>query len=119
MPNAVSHWQILSADPERTARFYTQLFGWTIDASNAIGYREVRTGAAGGIDGGIWPAPPGAPTFVQLFIDVEDLAAAVARATELGASVLFGPQKLPDGDEMALLRDPEGLAFGLARRARR
>ena len=32
------------------------------------------------VGGGIWPAPPKAPSFVQLFIEVEDVAAAEPEA---------------------------------------
>ncbi len=50
MPNPVSHFQILSKAPDDTARFYTTLFGWTVDANNAMGYRRFNTGTKEGID---------------------------------------------------------------------
>jgi predicted enzyme related to lactoylglutathione lyase len=50
---------------------------------------------------------------VQLFMQVDDCPAHVARALELGASVLIPPQALPDGDVMAILKDPAGLSFGV------
>jgi predicted enzyme related to lactoylglutathione lyase/plasmid maintenance system antidote protein VapI len=111
---AVKQFQILARDPEAVASFYRALFGWTVDASNALGYRQIRTGP-GGIDGGIWPAPPQAPTFVQLFVEVADVAVAVARAVELGARVIVPPQALPDGDAMAVLLDPHGMSFAVFR----
>lgn len=113
MGQPVVQWQILSPAPEATAAFYTALFGWDVKANNQLGYRMVDTGSDKGIPGGIWPAPPAAPTFVQLFIEVEDMAATVARTTELGGSVLIPSQHLPDGDTMAVLRDPQGLTFGV------
>ena len=69
-----------------------------------------------GIQGGIWPAPPQSPDFVQLFVAVEDIQAAVDRAQQLGARILIPPTKLPEGDEMAVLHDPQGISFGLWRR---
>jgi predicted enzyme related to lactoylglutathione lyase len=114
----VTSWQIITRNPEATARFYTEAFGWRIDANNALGYQVVDTCSEDGLGGGIWPAPPQAPSFVQLFIEVPDVAAAVLTATRLGARIIVPPQKLPDGDEMAVLHDPEGLAFGLRRSAR-
>ncbi|MCE9593149.1 MAG: VOC family protein [Planctomycetes bacterium] len=113
MSNPVTQFQILSKDPEATARFYGQLFGWTIDANNALGYRRIDTGAKDGLQGGIWPAPPEAPNFVQLFIQVDDCAAHVAKAGALGAKVIVPPSRLPDGDELAILLDPNGLSFGV------
>jgi len=111
MTNAVMHWQMLSADPERTAEFYGVLFGWQVSASNGLGYREVKTGGA--VDGGIWPAPPGSPEAVQIYIEVPDIEAALARAVELGGSVIMPKQVLPDGDAMALARSVGGRSFGL------
>ena len=74
MTNPVMQFQILSKDPEATAKFYSQLFGWTVNSDNAMGYRRIDTGSNEGIQGGIWPAPPQAPNFVQLFTAVEDAA---------------------------------------------
>ncbi len=113
MGRPVVQWQIITRNPERLTEFYTRMFDWTIDADNAMNYRCVRTGSDRGIDGGIWPAPPEANGFVQLFVEVEDVAASVARATQLGARAIVPPQKLPDGDELAILHDPEGIPFGL------
>ena len=114
MTNAVMHWQMLSADPDKAASFYGGLFGWQISASNGLGYREVKTG--GGINGGIWPAPPGSSEAVQIYVEVADIDAALARAVELGGSVIMPKQVLPDGDAMAVGLDPLGRSFGLMTR---
>lgn len=50
---------------------------------------------------------------MQLFVEVEDVQACIREATRLGASVIVPPQRLPDGDEVAILKDPEGIPFGL------
>lgn len=115
MSRPVVRWQIISTDPEATARFHQKLFGWERTAANALGYRELRTGAVptAPVDGGVWPAPPGASSFVQLFVEVEDVAACAARAVELGGKVVVPPSVLPDGDEMAVVQDPQGLPVGI------
>ena len=74
MSNPVMQFQMISKAPEETARFYSSLFGWKVDADNPMGYRQIHTGSAEGIQGGIWPAPPQATNFVQLFMSVEDVA---------------------------------------------
>lgn len=111
MTNAVMHWQMLSVNPEQAATFYGDLFGWKVSAANGLGYREIITG--GGVDGGIWPAPPGAPEAVQIYVAVDDIDAALEKAVELGGSVIMPKQVLPDGDAMALALDPLGRSFGL------
>lgn len=114
MPNPVAKFQILAPQPDQAARFYGNLFKWTIDAANALGYRTIITGD-GGINGGIWPAPPETPSFVQLFVEVDDIDSYLAKAVAAGASVIIPRSELPDGDSLAILRDPFGLSFGLYR----
>jgi predicted enzyme related to lactoylglutathione lyase len=109
----VMQWQIVSRNPEKAAEFYGALFGWQANADNALGYRTIDTGSAHGIQGGIWPAPPEGHGMVTLYVAVADVAEAVAHAIELGAGVIIPPQKLPDGDEMAVILDPEGIPVGL------
>jgi predicted enzyme related to lactoylglutathione lyase len=113
MGQPVMQFQILAKNADKAAEFYNNLFGWNIDTNNALGYRVVTTGSKQGIQGGIWPSPPAGHSMVQLFVEVEDVTAAVEQATELGGQVIIQPQTLPDGDEMAMIIDPEGISFGL------
>jgi predicted enzyme related to lactoylglutathione lyase len=113
----VAHWQIVAKNPDRAVAFYKSVFGWTVNASNSMGYREVDTRSPVGIDGGIWPAPPEGQPMVTLYVEVDDIPDHVKRATDHGAKVIMPHQKLPDGDEMAVIIDPEGIPFGLMHRA--
>ena len=117
MASPVTHWQIISKDPEGAAGFYRELFGWRIDTANGLNYRMVETQSDGkGMPGGIWPAPPEGHALVQLFVEVDDVDRAVQRATELGATMVIPKQVLPDGDEMAIIHDKFGITFGLWRK---
>jgi hypothetical protein len=118
MSNPVLQFQILSRTPEETARFYSSLFDWKMEANNPMGYRQINTGSTEGIHGGIWPAPPQAPNFVQLFVGVDDVKAFVQKAEQLGAKQIIPPTVLPEGDEMAVLLDPQGMSFAIWRRAK-
>ena len=113
MGRPVMQWQILSKNPDKTAEFYAKLFDWTVNSDNALGYRTIDTGSNRGINGGIWPSPPEGHSFVQLFIEVDDVAASVENASSLGAGVVIAPQKLPDGGEMAVVLDTEGIPFAI------
>jgi uncharacterized protein len=109
----VMQWQILAKQPDKLADFYTKLFDWDINANNALNYRMVDTGSERGINGGIWPTPPQGPSMVSLYVEVDDVGAYASRATELGGKVVMPPQKLPDGDEMAIILDVEGIPVGI------
>ncbi len=117
MGRPVVHFQIVTKSPDKLQGFYSKLFDWEVSANNALGYRTIDTGSEKGINGGIWPAPPEAPSFVQLFVDVDDVDACIQKALPLGGSVIIPPQKLPDGDEMAVIRDPEGIPIALMKPA--
>lgn len=115
MGNPVVQWQIVAKDPDAVARFYSALFGWKVQTDNALGYRVVETGNGRGINGGVWPSPPEGHNLVQLFVEVEDIDAALIKATSLGASVIVPKSELPDGDALAIVLDPAGLSFGMYR----
>ncbi|HUK91876.1 MAG TPA: VOC family protein [Blastocatellia bacterium] len=119
MGQPITQFQILAKDPDRAARFYSALFGWTVDANNALGYRTIKTGSERGINGGIWPVPPEGHSMVSLYVEVDDVAASVESARGLGGTEVIPPQKLPDGDQMAVIVDPEGIPVGLFKPAER
>ncbi|MEZ5293670.1 MAG: VOC family protein [Vicinamibacterales bacterium] len=111
MAAPVVRWQIVSPHPDEVVRFYGAVFGWEERRDNALGYRALLAGS--GVPGGVWPAPAGAATFVQLFIEVDDIAAAIEATLAHGGSVVVPRSVLPDGDVMAVVRDPLGTSVGL------
>lgn len=113
MGNPVVQFQIVSRKPDDSSRFYTALFNWTVSDNNSMGYRTLDPQNAAGIRGGIWPCPPEAQPMVQIFVQVPDVGAHVAKAKGLGASIVIPPSRLPDGDEMAVILDPDGIPLGL------
>jgi predicted enzyme related to lactoylglutathione lyase len=113
MGDPVVQWQVITRQPEQHAAFYSAVFGWKISSDNPLGYRIADPGAGRGIPGGFWPAPPEASAFVQLFVEVKDTAETIKKVMANGGSVLIPPQTLPQGDQMAILRDPMGVTFGV------
>jgi uncharacterized protein len=118
MPNPVMHWQILTKQPKKLEDFYSALFGWKVSGDNPLGYRQVDTNSADGIHGGLWPiSEKQGHSMVQLFIRVDDVRAHVKKAESLGAHIVIPPQTLPEGDEMAVVVDPDGIPFAIFRSA--
>ena len=115
MGHPVMQFQLLARDPDKLTAFYGKLFGWRVNADNAMGYRMLDTGSDRGIKGGVWPIGDEGHPLVQLFVEVDDVPASAAQAEQLGGQVIIPPQVLPDGDEMAIVMDTEGLSFGLMR----
>ena len=114
MSNPVTHWQILTKQPQKLEDFYSGLFGWSFIGDNPLGYRIVETASDDGIGGGIWPISPNdGHSMVQLFIRVEDVSIAIEKAEQLGGKVVIPRQTLPGGDEMAVIVDPDGIPFAI------
>ncbi|MFM8534190.1 MAG: VOC family protein [Acidimicrobiia bacterium] len=114
MSAPVVQWQMVATNADELVKFYGEMFGWTVSSKNVLGYRQVSTGD-GSIAGGMWPSPPDGNSFVQLFVGVPDVDKAAARAVELGGTIIVPPTTLPDGDTMAVLKDPCGITFGVMR----
>jgi uncharacterized protein len=116
MPNPVMQWQILTKQPKRLEEFYSKLFGWKVSNDNPLGYKRVDTDCEEGIQGGFWPiGEKEGHSMVQLFIRVADVRAHAKQAEQLGARIVIPPQTLPDGDEMAVAVDPDGIPFAMFR----
>ena len=51
------------------------------------------------------------------FIRVADVKAHAKKAEQLGGKVVIPPQTLPEGDEMAVVVDPDGIPFAIFKSA--
>jgi predicted enzyme related to lactoylglutathione lyase len=120
MGQPVVHFEIMGKDAEALRSYYSNLFGWEIDANNPMNYgmvqRDGNTNADGaGIGGGIGAAPEGYSGHVTFYIEVPDVEAALAKAESLGGSRMMGPDKVGDQVEIGLFTDPEGHVVGVVK----
>lgn len=113
MGHPVTHFEIHGQDRQRLCDFYQQVFGWSIDASNPMGYGLVDTNAGGaGIRGGIMAGV--GTRGVTVYVQTDDVQATLDAAVAHGAEVVMSPVTMPDGlVELAQFRDPEGNWVGL------
>ena len=120
MGQPVVHFEVIGQDGEKLRSYYSELFGWDIDADNQMGYgivqREGNTTSEGvGIGGGISAAPEGYTGHVTFYVEVPDVGAALDKAESLGGTRVMGPDEVMEGLEIALFNDPEGHVIGLAK----
>lgn len=108
--------QLGTPAPESALQFYTELAGWSNNGEPMPGYHVF--GSGGENLGGIMALEEGQPGPGWLpFITVKDLDAALAKARELGGSVIQPICPIPDGGRIAVIADPQGAATGLAQYA--
>ena len=112
MGNPVVHFEVRSGDPDATRDFYGKLFDWTFAEAPEPGYQFVQTGVEGAIPGGIGRAQSGTG-HVTFFVDVDNVAAALAKAEQLGGRIVLPAQSVP-GTQFGLFADPEGHVVGVS-----
>jgi predicted enzyme related to lactoylglutathione lyase len=118
MGQPVVHFEITGTDGKKLSSYYSELFGWEIDANNPMGYgivqREGNTTDDGiGIGGGVATGPEGYPGHVTFYVQVPDVEAALAKAESLGGSRMMGPEKVMPDLTIGLFGDPEGHIIGV------
>lgn len=101
-----------SEKPAESRRFYEALLGW--QASDGPGGSSMFGGEAGPF-AGLSAASDAVSGWVP-YVQVPDVEAAAARATQLGARVLQAKTRGPAG-EFAVVRDPGGAALALWQKA--
>jgi len=121
MGQPVVHFEVIGKDGEKLRSYFSELFGWEIDADNPMGYgtieREGNTNPDGaGIGGGVGNAPDGYDGHVTFYVEVPDVEAALAKARELGGTRIMGPDEVPGTDVvLGQFTDPEGHLIGLVK----
>ncbi|MCP4504374.1 MAG: VOC family protein [Deltaproteobacteria bacterium] len=118
MSGKVTWFEVMGQDPVELQSFYSELFGWELNAGPGwpdYGMIDPPEGG-GGIAGGIGKTPVGTG-WTTFYVDVDDLEAALAKASSLGAEALLPPKPLPGGSTIAQVKDPEGHVLGLVKAA--
>jgi uncharacterized protein len=118
MGRPVVHFEVIGRDGAKLQRYYSELFGWEIDANNPTAYgivpREGNTDSNGvGIGGGVGPGPEGYGGHVTFYVQVPDVEAALANAERLGGKRLMGPERITPDTVIGQFADPEGHLVGV------
>ncbi len=110
-------WHELNTqDPERSERFYRELFGWTFDSEHG-GYVHIL--ASGQPVGGVLKAPsPHVPTHWLPYVSVEDVDEATDLARTAGCTALAGPMSIEAVGRFTVLSDPQHATFCVWRSVR-
>jgi predicted enzyme related to lactoylglutathione lyase len=113
VPHPVIHAEIRSQDPDATRRFFADLFGWKVASEGGLpGYTFIDTGVEGGTHVAISPRQTGEDE-VLFFVGVEDVAATLKKAEDLGGTIVQPEQKVP-GTSFGVFADAHGHKVGVA-----
>jgi predicted enzyme related to lactoylglutathione lyase len=111
MSSPLIHVEVAGKDPQKLQGFFSDLFGWQMNADNPMNYGVFNL--SGDVGGGIGPAPEGQPGHAMFYVGVDDVEAAMKKAESLGGSRVFGPMDVPEGPTIGHFADPEGNVVGL------
>ena len=112
MAAPVVHFEINGKNGPELAKFYDELFDWSVQGQEMPGGWYGMIGAGeNGIGGGIAQSDPG----VTVYIAVPDLDAKLKEVEAAGGKVVHPPMTIPDVVTFALFADPEGNTIGLVK----
>ncbi len=111
VPGAVCWTEMLTRDPEASANFYHEIFGWET-AADESGYTTFLLNGEG--IAGLLPMPDGvpaaAPAHWSVYFTVESCELTERAAVDLGGGVLVEATEVEIG-HFAVLEDPAGAKF--------
>lgn len=107
----IIHIEFRSADFDRTAAFYGQLFDWQTQKNAASSYMKFD-GGDGPSGGWVRADLVQAPGPVAYLV-VDDLASKMAEVEKAGGRVLVHSMPFAGGGEVGLFADPDGNVVGL------
>ena len=119
--NALCWADLSTPDPQRGAKFYSDLFGWKLDKgeNDSSDYLHIKNGEE--YIGGIPPAhhrDPQAPAHWLIYFQVADVEATANKAQAQGGKILMPPRKMEGVGSFAIIADPQGAVFAIFKSAR-
>jgi predicted enzyme related to lactoylglutathione lyase len=111
-PGALCWNELAAANLDAAPDFYSQLFGWQVDAfeGGPMRYLMIKNGERN--NGGMREKQPQEPPNWLVYFAVDDIDASLAKVAELGGGTIAGPFDMAMA-KIAIARDPQGAVFAL------
>ena len=113
--NRFTHFELVSNDLEKTAKFYRDVFDWDIQKwEGPVDYWLVTTGNGDtpGINGGLMQAGDQMSGTINT-IQVDDIDAAIAKVKTHGGEIILEKQPIPGVGYQAYFKDTTGIIVGI------
>jgi uncharacterized protein len=118
MSNPVTYFEMPVLDMQRAVRFYSAVFEYTLELQTIDGYEmalfpfsDGAPGASGALAKGDVYMP--AKTGPIVYFRVSSVDQTIARATSIGAKVLFAKKSIGEAGFVAEIEDSEGNRIAL------
>jgi uncharacterized protein len=114
-PGTPSWVELSTPDPDASAAFYRDVFGWGASepgGEETGGYRMFQS-AGSNVAGLMGHMQEDQPTAWASYVSVADADETAQKVTDAGGSVIVAPMDVTDLGRMAVFVDPTGAAFGV------
>jgi len=110
-PGAFSWCELITKDVEAAKKFYTNLFGWTLEEMSVQGmeYTVIKIGEQP--IGGMMKIPADCKTDSPVwgtYVTVKDVDRTARMAEEMGGKILVQPSDIPQVGRFCVIEDPQG-----------
>ncbi|MGW0998037.1 VOC family protein [Streptomyces sp. NPDC002520] len=112
-PGTLGWVELATRDTDRARDFYPTVFGWSVNASKWYTQWGLNGEDFGGMADMGDRFPPEVPAHWMPYFAVEDLDATAEAAERAGGAVVVAATPVGDVRRIAVLRDPQGAAFGV------
>ena len=110
MSAKIIHVEVTGKDGPALQKFYSDVFGWTLDTNNPGGYGMERQTD---MTAGIGAAQDGGAGQVTFYVHADDAAKTLEKVTANGGRVIMPLTEVAPDTTIALFMDPEGHVVGL------
>lgn len=117
-PGALCWNELMTPDPKKAEAFYSSLIGWKTESmpmeagkTYTLFKRTDGTNAAGAMK--MPDTLKGVPPHWITYFQTGDIQATVNKAKASGAEILVPATPIPNVGQFAMIKDPQGAAFGL------
>jgi uncharacterized protein len=113
MPNPVVHFEVTGRDGKKLQDFYSNVFGWKVNADNPMNYGIVDAADTGGGIGGGISAGDGGTKQVTVYIAVDNPQGYLDKVESKGGKTVMPVTEIPGMVILAQFADPEGNVVGI------
>ncbi len=106
-PGSIVHVEIHSPAPEKTQRFYEEVFGWKFESIPQMNYTTFK--APSPPDGGLMAPMEGMGPTVLNYILATDIDETQRKIERAGGALIVPKSEIPNFGWFAVFRDPAGI----------
>ena len=109
----IVHWELMGVDGDKLTAFYENLFGWKSEAVEGFDNYNMVAEEAAGLGGAIGAGNEHMPSYQTMYVEVEEVDAALETAIAHGGAVAVPKTVVPGMVTFGIFTDPAGNLVGV------